>query len=170
MIDIRKDVPGLWCDDITFCPEKCGWKDCPRNQANIRDRTVPHSFFTDTASDCPKRLKKEGELRVIDRGKVEKGLRICTSGEPCNGCPYLTERNCSLEMVEDALDLLKEQDARIEQLTRYVNGFSREAVPVVWCKDCKNGGMDSTSYPHYWCTRHTEYVRENYFCADGEGR
>ena len=42
--------------------------------------------------------------------KVEKGLNICTSAEPCNGCPYLGERNCSLAMVRDALDLLKEQD------------------------------------------------------------
>lgn len=43
-----------------------------------------------------------------------------------------------------------------------------EDAPVVRCKNCKNGGVDSTSYPHYWCTRHNKYVREDYFCADGE--
>ena len=43
-----------------------------------------------------------------DRGKVEKGLRICTSKEPCNGCPYLNERNCSLSMVGDAFLALME--------------------------------------------------------------
>ena len=45
-----------------------------------------------------------------DKEKVKKGLDICTSKEPCNGCPYLKERNCSLAMVADALALLKEQD------------------------------------------------------------
>lgn len=44
---------------------------------------------------------------MIDMEKVEKGLNICTSKEPCNGCPYLNERNCSLSMVADALELLK---------------------------------------------------------------
>lgn len=54
MPDIR-DIDGLWCDDITFCPEKCGWKSCPRNQQNIRDRTIPHSYSIDVPDDCPKR-------------------------------------------------------------------------------------------------------------------
>ena len=57
MIDIRKDVDGLWCDDITFCQKKCGWKECPRNKLNIRDKTVPHSFSVETPSDCPKNIK-----------------------------------------------------------------------------------------------------------------
>ena len=56
VVDIRKDVPGLWCDDITFCQEKCEWKDCPRNSNNIRDKKIPHSYFVDTPDDCPKRL------------------------------------------------------------------------------------------------------------------
>ena len=54
MSDIR-DVPGLWCDDITFCQERCGWKSCPRNSENIRDRTVPHSFSVEIPQDCPKK-------------------------------------------------------------------------------------------------------------------
>ena len=55
-VDIRRDVPGLWCDDITFCQEKCEWKDCPRNSVNIRDRTVPHSYSVEIPEDCPKQL------------------------------------------------------------------------------------------------------------------
>jgi hypothetical protein len=50
---------------------------------------------------------------MADREKVEKGLRICTSKEPCNGCPYLNERNCSLSMVADTLALLDEQSSLI---------------------------------------------------------
>ena len=53
MPDIR-DVDGLWCDDITFCPIRCGWQSCPRNQRNIRDRTIPHSFTVEIPKDCPK--------------------------------------------------------------------------------------------------------------------
>ena len=53
-MDIR-EIDGLWCDDITFCPERCGWKDCPRNRVNIRDRTVPHSFSMEIPQDCPKK-------------------------------------------------------------------------------------------------------------------
>ena len=53
MSDIR-NVSGLWCDDISFCQEECGWIDCPRNKRNIRDKTVPHSYFVDIPPDCPK--------------------------------------------------------------------------------------------------------------------
>ena len=55
-----------------------------------------------------------------DREKVKKGLDICTSKEPCNGCPYLKERNCSLAMVDDALALLQEQEAVVKQWTKEI--------------------------------------------------
>lgn len=57
-----------------------------------------------------------------DGEKVEKGLRICTSKEPCNGCPYLNERNCSLSMVADAFELLKEQEEKLESVCCFENG------------------------------------------------
>lgn len=38
---------------------------------------------------------------------------------------------------------------------------------LVRCKDCKHSGIDSTSYPQYWCSAHTEYHDDNWFCADG---
>lgn len=43
----------------------------------------------------------------------------------------------SKTFYEEVLALLKEQEAKIEQLNRFVNGFSRDAIPVVRCKDCK---------------------------------
>lgn len=52
---IAKDVPGLYCDDITFCWNRCERTDCPRNSCNIRDRSVPHSYTKETPSDCPKK-------------------------------------------------------------------------------------------------------------------
>jgi len=53
------DIIGLWCDDISFCPEHCERIDCPRNSYNIRDRRVPHSFFVERPEDCPKNVKEE---------------------------------------------------------------------------------------------------------------
>ncbi len=50
----QKDV-FLMSDDISFCPKgKCRRKSCMRNQSNIRDRTIPHSFFVEIPPDCPK--------------------------------------------------------------------------------------------------------------------
>lgn len=56
---IRK-IDDLWCDDITFCQEQCEWRSCPRNQQNIRDRTIPHSYSVEIPQDCP---KKKGEMQ-----------------------------------------------------------------------------------------------------------
>ena len=55
---------------------------------------------------------------MTDREKVIKGLEVCTS-KPCycTNCPY--KANCCLdsqEVMEDALSLLKEQEAIIDKL------------------------------------------------------
>lgn len=60
---------NMWCDDITFCQEECERMDCPRNQHNIRDRSVPHSFSVDVPQDCLKK-QEEKESKMPDREKV----------------------------------------------------------------------------------------------------
>lgn len=45
---------GMWSDDITFCTEECDRLSCPRNQKNIRDHSIPHSFSVGLPPDCPK--------------------------------------------------------------------------------------------------------------------
>ena len=57
------NTPGLYCDDISFCPHKCNILKCPRNSINIRDRSVPHSYFVETPPDCPKECRHEKEHR-----------------------------------------------------------------------------------------------------------
>ena len=72
---------GLWCDDITFCPVLCERLDCPRNQKNIRDRTIPHSYSVEIPTDC---LKKEEEFKTnvcVPKGKSTIVQLIC----PCCG-------------------------------------------------------------------------------------
>lgn len=54
-----------------------------------------------------------------------------------------------------------------EQAEQFKEAFKNLTV-VIRCKDCKNGSMDSVSYPQFWCSAHTEYHEGEYFCADGE--
>ena len=44
---------------------------------------------------------------------------------------------------------------------------AHNAPELVRCKDCKQSGIDSTSYPKYWCSAHAEYHDGYWFCADG---
>lgn len=127
-----------------------------------------------------------------DREKVISGLHDI--GGFIAGRIGVEQARNFLRTIDDAIDLLKEQDdmgkeltdamelvrkknerieklpkeqkSEIEQLNRFVNGFSRDAVPVVRCKDCENKecwgragdvvcGIDGT--PH----------RPDWFCADG---
>ena len=44
----------------------------------------------------------------------------------------------------------------------------KEYQKIVKCKDCKHGGIDSVSYPKFWCSAHSEYHDPDWFCADGE--
>lgn len=53
------DVPGLYCDDITFCYNDCDLIKCPRNSKNIRDTSIPHSYSMDMPADCPKASAEE---------------------------------------------------------------------------------------------------------------
>lgn len=129
MIDIRKDVPGLWCDDITFCPERCGWKDCPRNQANIRDRAIPHSFSVEIPQDCPK--EQERSVKQMDREKVKKELLELNA--TAYGLWVHNQKNEFLAQIgnvtDDALALLKEQEATVKQWTKEIEDYQLAHAP-----------------------------------------
>jgi len=59
----------MWCDDITFCQKKeCKRVKCQRNQANIRDHSIPHSFFVERPPDCPYRKKQDEFYHVRKKG------------------------------------------------------------------------------------------------------
>ena len=105
-----------------------------------------------------------------DREKVKKGLDICTSKEPCNGCPYLKERNCSLAMVADALALLKEQEAQ-----KFLVDESGKITPlpvVVRCKDCIYAESFFEKYKCYFDEENESGCKRShdadFFCAYGE--
>ena len=53
------NLAGMFCDDISFCPNECDNTECFRNSKNMRDKTIPHSFFVETPPDCPKEKKND---------------------------------------------------------------------------------------------------------------
>ena len=49
-------------DDITFCADMCKKKKCFRNPANIKDKTIPHSYaYLKGTDDCPFRKEDDKE-------------------------------------------------------------------------------------------------------------
>ncbi len=82
-----------------------------------------------------------------DREKVKKGFERCLSGKMpfgCGECPYFGDEeyndawSCRLSLMRDAFALLKEQEERIEQLNRVVNGEYEQKtagtnkIPLKW--------------------------------------
>ena len=72
--------------------------------------------------------------------------------------------------IVELLDVLKEQEAKIEQLNRFVNGFSRDAMPVVRCKDCKYAPGNKEGYTCKIRDLLGMYMKnpDYFFCADGK--
>lgn len=62
--------------------------------------------------------------------------------------------------------LLKEQKAETEKLIGFINGFSKDAVPVVRCKDCKK------RYTVHCIQEEVGNInnQDDWYCADGERR
>jgi len=99
----------------------------------------------------------------MDREKVIKGLEDIQKHLDTG---YSFAISWKSELIRDALALLKEQKEEIEQLNRFVNGFSRDAMPVVRCNDCKYFLAERGE-----CLRHhfvIYFSNGNWFCADGE--
>ena len=92
-------------------------------------------------------------------------LIIGIDGEPYY--PYICDKK---RIYEDTIELLQEQQSTIEQLTRFVNGFSRDAVPVVRCKNCKHKEESVSPSWEAWCNRLHCGCDLDWFCADGERR
>ena len=75
------------------------------------------------------------------------------------------------DLLQTVVGLLKKHGDEIEQLNRFVNGFSRDAMPVVRCKDCisfyKNDNMFNTN-AQKWMRCKASSIDPDWFCADGE--
>lgn len=77
-------------------------------------------------------MRKVGEMGMIDREKVIKGLDCCSSlDNNCADCPYnydgdMSENEClRLKLIPDALALLKEQAAEIDSLNAALDNITQ---------------------------------------------
>ena len=131
-----KDIKGLWCDDITFCALDCDLMSCPRNYKNIRDITIPHSYFIERPDDCPKSKNTGGSNMFFEKEDVMNALEQCSKGIGCHKCCYQTVKHngagvydCTSNLARDALELLKKQNPT-------------PVRPVKTCKTASTVGVD----------------------------
>ena len=61
---------------------------------------------------------------MTDKEKTLKGLECLITNEvPCEGCPYLGSGYCLMNIAKDAMELLKEQERRINKLEEKLRLF-----------------------------------------------
>lgn len=126
---------------------------------------------------------------MADIEKVIKGLECCSNSQKnrceANSCPYWVSECCCIDdMLNDALELLKEQEdlgkelenaielihkknARIEILNTVLN----EQPQIVRCKDCKHCYFASNRIPceqSLMCAKTGSNITPDWFCAYGE--
>lgn len=101
--------------------------------------------------------------KMPDKEKVMNALERCEPYELCvdDSCPYFRVAACLEKLRQDALALLKEQEANMESVVR--------------CKECKwyQAGIDINGKPFTRCNgdvRVYGHTMPDWFCADGERR
>ena len=72
---------------------------------------------------------------MTDIEKVFRGLECCTKWDSCNECPYETPNEydiaeCTLSLHKDALELLKEQQRKIDKARAWLkaDGVDLDAI------------------------------------------
>ena len=100
----------------------------------------------------------------MDREKVIKGLEHCrlmcegVSHNPCNGCPYQGYQgcfDCADKLKTDALELLKEQEAKTGHWVSVNDGdivaIDNDGFPekACFCSECKKYLIASDEYAVY---------------------
>ena len=89
-------------------------------------------------------------------------------------CPYWDcYDDCYKQMADDMFSLLKEQEQTIRELKGFINGFSKDAIAPVRCKDCSFFTVtkfDADNYGH--CRKDVVWkeVTTDWHCADGVKR
>lgn len=83
--------------------------------------------------------------------EIKKGLKICTSSGPCNGCPYGGVRRCNDTLKTDALNLITEQEKEIARLKDENKQLHTNA-------DILARGVRDLDHENYELTEHIEHL------------
>ena len=93
---------------------------------------------------------------MIDREKVIKGLENCAIEQSCWGCPYCNGNpTCQDDLCKDALELLKEQEAKTGHWVSANDGdivtIDNDGCPErsCFCSECKEYLIASNEYAVY---------------------
>ena len=104
----------------------------------------------------------------LSKDEIIKTLEQCLLNVSCQceqvGCYLADQHDCREQLFDNVVAMLKEQRRKVEDLTGFINGFSKNAVPVVRCGECRF----SVS-----CSIRTFAIATNdddWFCADGKRR
>ncbi|MBQ3760897.1 MAG: hypothetical protein II875_02660 [Clostridia bacterium] len=111
--------------------------------------------------------------------KVIKGLECCMSERICKGCPYKEKDECEdggyyySKAIEDALELLKEREARVVTTADFENNPNlddrnhlnvweeyRDGTRCGWDTINMNDVSTFTDLRRYWTSRPTEEQRK----------
>ena len=114
-------------------------------------------------------------ISVIESWLKQPVLTPPPINELYDALELLKEQDDMGKELGDAVELIHKKNERIEQLNRFVNGFSRDAMPVVRCKDCKHGNQLFADYVSCEISEENESGchashKPDWFCADGERR
>ena len=111
-------------------------------------------------------------ISVIESWLKQPVLTPPPINELYDALELLKEQDDMGKELGDAIELIHKKNERIEQLNRFVNGFSRDAMPVVRCKDCIHRGnsekcvlsaiSEEKDFPLFMLDN-----RGDWFCADG---
>ena len=93
-------------------------------------------------------------MRLIDADELKKALGI--TNEDCNKCGWGSYESCGrgkeFEDICIAID----------------NAVTVDAVPVIRCKDCYHGSLQSNETKTYHCLKHNAMMEGHWFCNLGE--
>lgn len=86
---------------------------------------------------------------MIDSEKVSKGLKLCVvTGDFCGECPYDGMESCIEKLHDDALVLLKEQEAKTGHWifeSQYCEAWSHK------CSECEKRTTTAVNTFANWC-------------------
>ena len=77
--------------------------------------------------------------KKTDAEKVIKGLKQCIicgiAEDKCAECPYIQDTSCIITLKRDALKLLEEQQAKIDELIKEASGYAELLIKYGIIKD-----------------------------------
>lgn len=113
----------------------------------------------------------------LNREQVIKALKCWTSpamleNTSCVGCYFetkgLCEQNCTMDLADVALALIKELTEEIKDLEAdYDRVYEQAEADIVRCKYCQHSEYNDY-HGVYYCRKLRSFTNDEFYCAYGE--